>query len=169
MFAFAMLMALAAPSEVVLTDDQIQQMTMMSSGRQAQATGEAQLLKGKAQEAVVRAAMSGQTRAVLVRDFGIYLVYAAPDGSLAGWFPGRPEVVHGTWGVQKLNSKSYVFCQRFERPATPRSGPYLPGECQSAADAMGGRGVLGRWDGDPFALASGTIPFVKQPMGLPRP
>jgi len=169
MFAFAMLMALAAPSEIVLSEDQVRQMTMLSNGRQAEAAGQSQLLKGASLEAAIRASVSGQTRAVLVRDFGIYLVYTAPDGSLAAWFPGRPEIVHGSWAVQKLSRKSYVFCQRFERPGAARTGPYQPQECQSSADAMGGRGVLDRWTGDPFALASGTIPFVKQPMGLPRP
>lgn len=169
MFAFAMLMALAAPEEIVLSDDQVRQMTMLSSGRQAEATGQAQFLRGKAFEAAVTAAVSGQTRAVLVPDFGIYVVYVAPDGTLSAWFPGRPEIVRGSWAVQKLSRKSYVYCQRFERPGAVRTGPYQPQECQSGADAMGGRGVIDRWTGDPFALASGTIPFVKQPMGLPRP
>lgn len=170
MFLFAIMLAAAAPSESVLTDDAIQQLTMVAKSREADAAGRAGMLKRKQLEAAMQGSLSGRTRAVNVPGHGIYVVYNSPDGRLYAWFPGQPAVVPGSWGIQKLTKKISVACQRFERPGVaPRNGPYLPQECMSAEKALGDLDVLGSWDGDAFALASGRVPFIKQPMGLPRP
>lgn len=170
MFLFAMLLLTAAPSESVLTDDAVQQLMMVAKSRQADAAGRVGMLKRKELEGALRGALAGRTRAVNVPGHGIYVVYNSADGKLYAWFPGQPAVVPGNWGVQKLSKKVSVACQRFDRPgAAPRTGPYLPQECMSAEKALGDLDVLASWDGDAFALASGQVPFVKHPMGLPKP
>lgn len=170
MFLFAMLIAAAAPSESILTEDAVQQLMMVAKSRQADAAGRAGMLKRKQLEAAMQGSLSGRTRAVNVPGHGIYVVHNAADGKLYAWFPGQLAVVPGSWGIQKLTRKISVACQRFDRPGVaPRTGPYLPQECMSAEKALGDLDVLASWDGDPFALTSGQVPFVKQPMGLPKP
>ncbi|WP_156930334.1 hypothetical protein [Sphingomonas jaspsi] len=170
MFVIALLMAAAAPSESILTDDAVQQLTMVARSREADAAGRAGMLKRQELEVALRGALTGRTRAVSIPGHGIYVVYNSADGKLYAWFPGQPSVVSGTWGVQKLSRKVSVACQRFDRPgATPRTGPYLPQECMPAEKTLGDLDVLESWDGDPFLLSSGQLPFIKQPMGLPRP
>jgi len=169
MFAFAVLLAMASPSETVLAEDQIRQMSMMSSSHQAEAAGQLQMLKGKAIDTAIREAMSDQTRAVLIPNLGIYVVYTAADGRLFAWFPGHSKAVGGTWATQKISRKAHASCQGFARTGGPGSGPSQPKECQSAEAAVGGQWVLDRWSGDPFGLGSGDVPFAKQAMGLPKP
>ena len=167
MLAFALLLAAAAPTETVLAEDQVRQMKMVSSSGSAEANGNLKMLKGAALESALRAAIVDKTRAVLIEGHGIYLIHATPDGRIYGWFPGQPAVVGGTWGVQKFSSKMIVACQRFDRPNNPRTGPYLASECKAADVTLGGTDVLQQWDGDPFGLDGGRVPFVKQPWGLP--
>lgn len=170
MFLFAMLLAAAAPSESILTDDAISQLMMVAKSRQADAAGRAGMLNRKQLEVALHGALAGRTRAVNIPGHGIYVVHNAADGKLYAWFPGQPAVIGGTWGVQKLSRKVSVACQRFQRPGVaPRTGPYLPQECMPVEKALGDLDVLASWDGDPFQLTSGQLPFIKQPMGLPRP
>lgn len=170
MFLFAMLVAAAAPSESILTDDAVSQLMMVAKSREADAAGRAGMLKRKEMEGALRGALSGRTRAVNIAGHGIYVVHNAADGRLFAWFPGQPAVVGGSWGVQKISRKISVACQRFDRPgAAPRTGPFLPQECMPAEKTLGDLDVLASWEGDPFDLKSGQLPFIKQPMGLPRP
>lgn len=167
MLLFAMMLAAAAPAETVLSDDDTRQMAMVAQGRQAEAVGRAGMMKTKELEPALRQALTDRTRAVLVQGYGIYVVYTAADGRLYAWFPGRPDVVGGTWGVQKISKKTSVACQRFDRPSAPRTGAYLPTECVPVERTLGDLDSLQSWPGDPFGLASGRVPFVKQAMGLP--
>jgi hypothetical protein len=165
-----MMLAAAAPSESVLTDDAVQQLMMVAKSRHADAAGRAGMLKRKELEGALRGALGGRTRAVNIPGHGIYVVYNSADGKLYAWFPGQPAVVPGSWGVQKLSKKVSVACQRFDRPGVPpRTGPFLPQECAPAEKTLGDLDVLESWDGDPFNLASGQVPFTKQAMGLPKP
>lgn len=168
MWAFALLLAAASPTETVLAEDEIRQMRMVSSSKAAEAVGSLRFLKGEALQTALRDALVGKTRAVLIDGHGIYLVHAAPDGRLYGWFPGQHAVVNGSWGVQKFSRKVIVACQRFDRPDAPRSGPFLAKECAPADKTLGGTDVLREWEGDPFGLVSGHVPYVKQAYGLPN-
>ena len=169
MLAFALLLAAAGPSETILTEDEVRQMKMVASSRSAEAIGQVRGLKGAALESALREAVADKTRAVVIDGHGIYLVHAAPDGRVYGWFPGQPAVVVGTWGVQKFSSKVIVACQRFERPNVVATGPYTAKECKAADATLGATDVLQQWDGDPFGLDGGRVPYVKAAWGLPTP
>nr|WP_294848372.1 hypothetical protein [uncultured Sphingomonas sp.] len=167
MINLALLLALAGPTETILAEDEIRQMRMVASSQGAEAAGELKTLKGPALETALRDAVSDKTRAVLIDGYGIYLVHASSDGRLQGWFPGQSVAIAGTWGVQKFSKKLIVACQRFDRPEQARTGPYQPKECAAADKTLGGSDVLRQWEGDPFDLTGGKVPYIKKAWGLP--
>ena len=105
--------------------------------------------------------ISDTTRIVFnSRQHGTQIKYHDANGSSYLWYPGNRTIVPGKWQIRAQDGGGSRLCYRYGsntfNPATGISGGEW--ECRrfGALDVSGGSAIKG----DPFALASGSIPFV---------
>ena len=165
-----MLQAAAPPAEVVLSEGDLRQMSMIAGSRQINAVEQLKTLKGDALAAALNGALSDRTRVIYQDGHGIFVEYTAPGGELRMWYPGNRNLVGGQWGVQQQKKKKLAnACFHYRSATNPVTGVFEPTECVAPEQTLSAANVIREWRGDVFNLMAGRIPYVKSAMGLPTP
>ncbi|MBD0416219.1 hypothetical protein [Oryzicola mucosus] len=114
-----------------------------------------------------KAGLSGQTIQAWNGGHGTQVEYLAANGRSYLWYPGNDKVVVGSWSVRNRDQKTigggsyqipeicYTYSKATYNPVTGESG----GELECSPLSTFSIYINEMAPGDPFRLASGSVPF----------
>ena len=106
--------------------------------------------------------LCGRTVQFFNPGIGTQIEYTDPDGSAYLWYPGRGDVIVGTWQVGELTDGVAELCYIYEPESfgTPEDEDIYCYSYDGLVDDIVEGGVR---DGDPYGLSSGEVPFPTLP------
>jgi hypothetical protein len=159
---------MSRPGEGRLTPQQAGKLAVESLSREAEAARRIHSWSPAQVEEALRQELNDRTAIVYQAGHGVYVEYTAAGGQLRMWYPHNRNVVVGRWGVRPVKKKLRA-CFKYLNSSNPLTGEFEPDECVRPEQTLGRSGVVRQYEGDVFRLMSGSIPYSKDPLGLPAP
>lgn len=118
--------------------------------------------------AAIRQNLTGTTKIIYQKHFGVYVEYTAPDGSDRMWSPGNSSIVKGIWGIRTTFSDEIPrACFRYFNTKHISTGDFYADECVDTAGTLTNSDAISVVSGDIFNLMSDQVPYVKGEMEVP--